>query len=285
MLVVAEGLHERSLGKVALGQDRQFHPRPHRLGSSIHRLPTGEQRQRAATGGGDQRGQLVVHRRPVGGGARVGHVDGAVQQRMVLVVEWAADVDLVVFRGRQADTSPERSGNGGARQYARALRPDAVVEDVADFQRSDLQARIVGPTADERDEALAVAQGKVDAVLQSRRQLLATHLAGLRVLDIRLDGAQRVHRLLHATAHIDEHVLHGVWERAGQPLSEERHQRVAYHQRRFGDRADELWIVEDALQSHGEGGEAATGDLHADGVAHDVFELMRLVHHDDVVFG
>ena len=51
------------------------------------------------------------------------------------------------------------------------------------------------------------------------------------------------------------------------------------------DAADDGVVVEDAADDRAEGGEAPGGDLHADGVAHDVLEAVGLVEHHDVVVG
>ena len=53
-LVVGEGLGERGLGQVALGQDRRVQRRPERVGRGLHGPVAGEQGQGPAAGGGDQ---------------------------------------------------------------------------------------------------------------------------------------------------------------------------------------------------------------------------------------
>src|SRR5207245_7414576 len=55
------------------------------------RAMTGEEHERPATGGGDQRQRGVDHRRHVTGGRRLGEPRGEVQQALALVIERTLD--------------------------------------------------------------------------------------------------------------------------------------------------------------------------------------------------
>ena len=61
--------------------------------------------------------------------------------------------------------------------------------------------------------------------------------------------------------------------------------RLAERRRGLGQPADDRRIVDHPAHDGSEVGEPARADLHADRVAHDVLELVRLVDHDHVVLG
>ena len=71
-----------------------------RVGRVAHHPVAGEQRQRAAAGGVDERGELVDHRVGVLLVARVGQVGGAVEEALLVEVERRADVEHVDVVGR-----------------------------------------------------------------------------------------------------------------------------------------------------------------------------------------
>ena len=76
-----------------------------------------------------------------------------------------------------------------------------------------------------------------------------------------------------------------VGERLGQSIADEWPQRLADGRRGLGEPADDGRVLDHPAHDGREVGEAARPDLHADGVAHDVFELVGLVDHHDIVLG
>ncbi len=161
---VGEAGDERRLGQVALGEDRHVDALAHRGGGEVHRLPAREQRQRAAAGGGDQGHQLVVDGVAIPVGTGVREVQRAVQQRLVRVVERAADVGHVGLLRRQSDARRQRAGDRGAGQDRRALLPDALAQDRADVERGDLQPRVLGRPGHEVDVAVTVVERQVEVL-------------------------------------------------------------------------------------------------------------------------
>ena len=103
-LVGGELLEQPGLGEVALGEDRQVvaEAQLQRGGRLVEHPEAGEQRERATAGRLDEVAELVGERLDVAGVARVGQVGGAVEERVRLVVERAADIELGdLRRGRR----------------------------------------------------------------------------------------------------------------------------------------------------------------------------------------
>ena len=162
--------------------------------------------------------------------------------------------------------------------------PDA--QHRADVERGDLEAGVIGTAGDERDVALVRAEGDVDLLLHPSCHLLGAQLALLRLGHVGVDRTKRGLRLLDPAARRRSSAS---WMASGNGLLSRSpangRKRLANGRRRLGQPADDRRIVDHPAHDGSEVGEPARADLHADGVAHDVFELVRLVDHDDVVFG
>ena len=100
-------------------------PGPQRLGRGLHGPVAGEQGQGASAGRADQGGQLVVERGLVRARAGIGQVGGAVEQRVGLVVERAAHIQLGVGPRIEAQPFAQPGGDGGAGQHHGGARPTA----------------------------------------------------------------------------------------------------------------------------------------------------------------
>ena len=111
-----ELLEQPGLGQVALGEDRQVVAEAELEGGGglVEHAEAGEQRERAAAGRLDEVAELVGERLDVAGVARVGQVGGAVEERVVLVVERAADIELGDLR-RAARRGGRAAGRGAWR--------------------------------------------------------------------------------------------------------------------------------------------------------------------------
>ncbi len=142
---------------------------------------------------------------------------------------------------------------------------------------------MIGAAGDERHVSLVGAQREVDLLLHSSRHLLGAQFALLRLGHIGVDRPQSRLCLFDSTAGIDEHVLDGGWKWSAETLTGEWSQGLADGGRRFCKPADDLGIVDHPAHDGGETGETTRADLYADGVAHDVFELVRLVDHHHFV--
>ena len=208
------------LGRSRWVQDRDVDLGPHGFGRRVHRLPAGEQRQRAATGRGDQRDQLVVHRR--GGTAAIGdrEVHRAVEQRVVLVVERAADVD----RSTSSAGRPTRSASDAGmvalvRIAVRCVQMPSF--STGPTSSGAISRRGVGATGDERDVALGE-RWRGRCRRSPRRQRLGAELALLGVLDRGVDRRSASCVATEARPRVGEDLLHGVGQRERQALADER---------------------------------------------------------------
>ena len=194
LLVVRERVHQRRLRQVALGQDRELVAQPlaERLGGFVHGSVTGEQGQRAATRSANQCVEFVVRlgaeRRCVG----VRQVDRAVEHRVRLVVERAADVDDVDGVGGDADSRRERGRDRGTGEDRRPSTPHSLGHRRADIEWCDLETWGVARSGHECDVPLAALDGDVELLDRPAGHRLGTQSALFRILVRRLDRGQRV---------------------------------------------------------------------------------------------
>jgi hypothetical protein len=207
----------------------------------------------------------------------------AVQHRVVLVVERAADVGHVDTLGSDADPARQRRRNGGAREDRGPLGPHARRHRRTDVERRHLQPRSIAGPRHERD--ITVASFDRDVELLDRP---AGHRLGAQstLLGVLVAGVDRHQHLVGATepeAGIVQDLLHRIGQRGRQPVADVWAQCVAKPFGDLGDRPDQLRVVEDAPNDARQCREATGSDLDADRVAHDVLEHVRLVEDDDVV--
>ena len=178
------------------------------VAASDHRPPAGEQRQCPPPGRADEGLELVEHSRLVAGMARVGQVGGAIEQRVLLVVEGAADVEQVGPVGRQPDPTGEVEGHGGGREDRRSARPDAFAQDRGDVERRHFQPRVVRPALDPGDVPDGRGERGVDVVGQRGGRLLGPHAPLVGLGHVGLDRPERGQEAVDGQA--------GAGERVGQ---------------------------------------------------------------------
>ena len=93
LLDAGELLQQRRFAVFALGEDGKAHPRSQCRRGALHRRPAREQRERLTSGRFDEADEFVQHRLFGGVLTAIGQMGRAVQQRMVLVVKRAADIE------------------------------------------------------------------------------------------------------------------------------------------------------------------------------------------------
>ena len=207
----------------------------------------------------------------------------AVQHRVVLVVERAADVGDVDAVGSDTDPSGQRRRDRCTGEDRRALRPHAFGHRRTDIERRHLESGRISRPGHERDVALAAFDGDVELLDRPPGHGLGAEAALLRILVLGVDGDERLVGATQPQAGVGQHLLDRIGQRCREPIADVRRERVAQPLGDLGDRADQLRIVEDPPHDAGQRRESPRCDLDADGVAHDVLEDVGLVEDDDVV--
>ena len=280
-----EGGDQRGLGQLALVIDAVGHALAHGGRRGVHRLPAGEQRERATTGGQDQLDEFVVHGRRVLGPARVGQMGGAVQEPGRRVVERAADVHLVGALGRQADATHERARDRGAREDGGARLPHHRPQHRGDIDRGDHQRRPVGGALHPSDVSGRHRERGIEVGGQRRSGARGAQLALLHLVELVVDLAQRGQDLFDIAARRRERAGDAVGQRSGKAHADVGGKSSGQRRADGDDRRGQLLGGEHLAHRAGQRDEPSGAEGDASRVGDRVLELVGLVEHDDIVLG